>query len=285
MSATALRGAVAAVAASGLLSGCAGVPSPPPDMPFASNGSVAADRIVALLPADALLLGEQHDAPEHHRIEREAVEALASRGALAAVALEMADSGRSTRGLGRKASEADARAALGWSEDLWPWRNYSAAVMAALRAGVPVVGANLPREQMRAAMADAGLDALLSDDALAAQRQAIRSGHCDLLPESRVAPMTRIQLARDRAMARAIEDVAQPGKTVLLIAGAGHVRRDLGIPLHLSPRIGSKVAIALSQQSPLASDLIAKSTTDRPVADRFLPTPALPQKDHCAALR
>lgn len=56
-------------------------------------------RVAALQPVDALLLGEQHDAPEHHAIERETVEALVARGHLAALALEMAEEGRSTAAL------------------------------------------------------------------------------------------------------------------------------------------------------------------------------------------
>ena len=46
-----------------------------------------------------LLLGEQHDAANHQRLQRETVQALASRSQLAALALEMAESGTSTAGL------------------------------------------------------------------------------------------------------------------------------------------------------------------------------------------
>ena len=65
----------------------------------ADDGPVA-DRIARLLPADVVLLGEQHDAPEHHAIERESVEVLVARNQLAALALEMAEEGRTTASLG-----------------------------------------------------------------------------------------------------------------------------------------------------------------------------------------
>lgn len=192
-----------------------------------------AGSIEALLPADALLLGEQHDAPDHQETHREVIQALAARGQLAAVALEMAEQGRSTAALPRDASEAAVRAALHWDEAGWPWQAYAPAVMAAVRAGVPVMGANLPRTGMRAAMAESGLDTLLSGPALKAQQQAIRLGHCDLLPDSQITPMTRIQIARDRAMAQTLTQAAAPGKTVVLLAGAGHVDMALGVPQHL----------------------------------------------------
>ena len=137
--------------------------------------------LAALLPADVLLVGEQHDAPDHQRLAHELIDTLAARGLLAAVALEMADAGASTAHLSRRADEADAQAALRWNDAAWPWRAYGPVVMAAVRAGVPVLGANLPRERMREAMADVQLDNRLPPGPLQAQQQAIRDGHCGLL--------------------------------------------------------------------------------------------------------
>jgi uncharacterized iron-regulated protein len=165
------------------------------------------------------------------------VATLAQRGALAAVALEMAEQGTSTAGLAPAASETQVQAALRWNQQAWPWERYGLPVMAAVRAGVPVLGANLPREQMRAAMQNAVYDGLLPGPALKAQQQAIRRGHCEMLPEPQIRPMTRVQIARDQAMARTISSQLAPGKTVVLIAGAGHVQADLGVPLHLPPTV------------------------------------------------
>ena len=200
-----------------------------------------------VLPADALLLGEQHDDPTHQRHHRDVVQTLAVRGQLSAVAIEMAEEGNSTAGLPRGADESAARAALRWNEQAWPWQAYSPAVMAAVGAGVPVLGANLPRGQMRSAMADTALDGQLDPGALAAQREAIRTGHCDLLPAQQIDPMTRIQIARDIAMARTVANAAVPGKTVLLLAGAGHVDPVLGVPRHLPDML--KVRVVVLQRS------------------------------------
>jgi uncharacterized iron-regulated protein len=207
----------------------------------------------------ALLLGEQHDAPEHHALQREVVQGLADRGVLAAVAMEMAEGGASTEGLSPQSGEDEVRRALRWDAQAWPWQDYAPAVMAAVGAGVPVVGANLPRERMLAAMNDAAFDQLLPGAALKAQQQAIRLGHCELLPESQIAPMTRMQVARDQAMARTIVQLLQPGKTVVLIAGAGHVDPQLGVPRHLPN--GVEV---------------------RPV---LLPVQAGPRRDYCEDMR
>jgi uncharacterized iron-regulated protein len=182
---------------------------------------------------DVLLLGEQHDEPEHQQWHRRTVEQLAQRGQLAAVALEMAEQGRSTAGLPRDASPEQVKAALAWDDKGWPWTAYGPAVMAAVAAGVPVLGANLPRARQREVMADASLEDTVTTSVLQAQQEAVRTGHCDLLPDSQLRPMVRVQLARDRAMAQVLRQAARPGQTVVLIAGARHADPALGVPLHL----------------------------------------------------
>ena len=256
------------------LAACAMAPLPPAQQ----------QRLAALLPADALLLGEQHDAPAHQQLQRQTVEWLAGRGDLAALVLEMAERGHSTAGLPRDASESRVQAALAWHDAGWPWKTYGPVVMAAVRAGVTVHGANLPRSQMRQAIGDATLDARLPPDALAEQRRRIRDGHCGLLPETQIAPMTRVQVARDIAMAETVAKARQPGRTVLLVAGNGHVQRGLGVPLHLPAELKVKVLSAQSRQAPTAIDSRANDDGAASGADMVWPTPPLPARDYCAPM-
>ena len=242
-----LRPPIAAVLA--LLLGACAAPTPLP--PALVDGIGTTSR-------ELLLLGEQHDAPQHRQLQRQVIEALAAQDRLAALALEMAEQGQSTAGLPPDASEQSVRSALHWEEAGWQWPTYAAVVMAAVRAGAPVLGANLPKAQMEAAMADISLDHLLTGPALKAQQQAIRIGHCGLLPESQITPMTRIQIARDRSMARVLQQAVVPGKTVVLIAGSRHVDPALGIPQYLPPQLQAQAA-------PLP--------------------PQPPQKDYCEELR
>lgn len=237
-------------------------------------------RLQALLPTDVLLLGEKHDAPDHQRLQRDTVQWLAARGQLAALVMEMAERGHSTRGLPRDATEAQVQTALQWKDAAWPWTAYGPVVMTAVRAGVPVLGGNLPRAQMRAAMDDATWDRHLPAPALQRQYEALREGHCGLLPEAQVAPMARIQIARDASMARTAQEALQkaphPGQTVVLVAGGGHVLRSLGIPTHWPADFRSKVMLAQEGQA---------QTAIKNEADAVIETPALPPKDHCAELR
>lgn len=246
-----------------LLSGCASTPP-----------GALRPQLDHLLPADALLLGEQHDAPDHQRIAREVVLQLAARGQLATLVLEMAEQGTSTQGLPPDAREAQVQTALQWNDPAWPWQAYGPVVMAAVRAGVPVLGANLPRAQLRESMADASLDDRLPRDARQAQQAAVRSGHCDLLPPGQIAPMTRIQIARDLTMAATLQAAAVPGKTVVLLAGSGHVDRQLGVPRHLPAGFHARA--------------IRLGTEPREAAERFdaaWPAVAAPERDYCAELK
>lgn len=249
-------------------------PAPGNMAPDPLDPSAVHRRLQALGPAGVLLLGEQHDVPAHQQLQRAVVQALAAQGTLAALALEMAEQGATTATLAPDASEAQAQAALRWDAAAWPWAAYGPVVMTAVRAGVPVLGANLPRAQIRDAMKSVALDDHLTPGSWQKQQENIRQGHCGLLPESQIVPMTRVQTARDAAMARTLLAARQPGKTVLLIAGNGHVDREVGVPTHLGRDLLRKTVMlgAMAQVYPAASDALWV-------------TPAPPPRDHCAELQ
>jgi uncharacterized iron-regulated protein len=242
-----------------------------------------ATEFEAFAAAPVLLVGEQHDAAQHHRIQTDLVTWLTSRGSLAALVLEMAEQGNSTAGLPANASAAEVKSALGWVDAAWPWADYEGAIMAAVRAGVPVLGANLSRADLRAAMGQPTLESLLPESALREQDERMRIGHCGMLPERQIRPMTRMQIARDQAMAQTLarslnQSLTQslpPMGSVLLLAGHGHTDKTVGVPLHL--KVPHRVL--RFQAGPTPSGVADRS------ADTIWITPALPPTDYCAALR
>jgi uncharacterized iron-regulated protein len=140
---------------------------------------------------------------------------------------------------------------------------------------VPVLGANLPAARLREAMVNAGLDSLLPGPALKAQQQNIRLGHCELLPESQISPMTRVQIARDRSMAQTVALAARPGKTVVLLAGNGHADRTLGVPQHLPPEFIVKTVL-------LRADNGSDAAKNRAAFDQTWSAKPAPVIDYCA---
>lgn len=252
-----------------LLAACA---SPP-------QTSSAVSAWMARLPTtDVLLLGEQHDAPDHQAFQREVVQHLARQGRLAALVLEMAEQGHSTRGLPPDSPPERVQAALAWQDLAWPWAAYGPVVMAAVQAGVPVLGGNLPRQALQDAMKNRAIDDLLTPTQWQKHQKNIAQGHCDLLPPQQWAPMARVQVARDQALAQTVAQAVQAGHTVVLVAGGWHVRHDLGVPLHLPAGLSRQVVLAQAGDAPpTAADTLG--------ADHLWATPALPPTDHCADLR
>jgi uncharacterized iron-regulated protein len=254
---------------------------------------------LAIRPANVTLIGEQHDAPEHHALQRQMVADLTAQHRLAALLLEMADAGVGTENLPPTATEAQVQAALQWREAAWPWQNYGPSIMAAVRAQVPVLGANLPRAEMRTAMADTHWDEQVPPPVLQHHHMAIREGHCGLMPEAQIPAMARIQIARDVRMAQTIDktvmrwgheaariakpdvhaDTAPTTPTVMLLAGSAHVVRSTGIPLHLAARYPQHSIEVIVMKAG------SGATLPHTEADKIIETPVLPESDYCAQLR
>jgi uncharacterized iron-regulated protein len=99
---------------------------------------------------------------------------------------------------------------------------------------------------------------------LAAQETEVRDSHCGALPESMVSPMAKAQIARDVVMAETMRAHAATG--VVLIAGNGHVRKDIAVPFWLRRDGLAPQAIGFLEP---ASDAAAFDTVERiPVTER-----------------
>lgn len=228
----------------------------------------------------AWLLGELHDQRDHQRQAAQIVSELSSQGRLQALVLEMAERGRHTGGLPRDAGEAQVREALAWHEPGWPWGAYGPVVMAAVRAGVPVHGGNLPRAELRAAMGQAHWDDTVPAPARERLVAAVREGHCGLVPEAQLPAMARMQIARDDSLASTLVTLgrkAPPDAVVLLLTGAVHASRATGVPLHLT-RLAPGLAVR-------ATAFVPEGATAPEGFDEGRPARAEPSRDHCAELR
>ena len=223
--------------------------------------------------SQVVVFGEQHDQPDHQRQVERVVRQLAAQDQLAALVIEMAERGRSTAGVPRDADAARVREALAWSG--WEWPVYEGVVMAAVRAGVPVLGGNLPRRQLRETMGDASRDALLDAPVREKLAVAVREGHCGLLPAAQEPGMVRVQIARDQSMAETITGAVRPGRRVLLLTGAQHASRDRGVPLHL----------ALRQDAPSVYVVIFGEPSVGLAADELRRARVTPRPDPCEGLR
>ena len=251
--------------------------------------------------ADLLLVGEVHDNPDHHRLQLELVEAVVRAGRRPAVALEQFDrEHQAALDRARAAGPRDAGEvadAAQFDRRGWEWPFYEPLVALALREGLPLVATNLSRrdafavvERGYAALGDGAAERLgLAQPPAAAQlaaiEAAIRDGHCGKLPERIVPGMAAAQRARDAVMADAL--LARSSSGAVLIAGNGHVRRDLGVPVHLAGRAPERGVLAVgvvevATDMVRADDYVAPAAGDAPRFDFAVFTPRTPRPDPCA---
>jgi len=194
--------------------------------------------------ARVLLLGEVHDNPAAHQARHALLAAAIEQGWRPAIAMEQFDRDQQDRldQAQRDCRTADCLIERAGQADGWDWPLYRPLIQLALDHQLPLLAANLSRaEAGRAtregatALFDAdtrlrhGLSEALPADIAAAQLEAILDGHCRMLPESVGKTMVSAQVARDVGMAVALLDGLARQGAVVLIAGNGHVRRDVGV--------------------------------------------------------
>jgi len=213
-----------------LLGGCAHAPSAGDIWDSRAGRYVSAGDVYARAArATHVILGETHDNPEHHRLQRQTLEHLPGPRALA---MEQFDSEYQAAIDAAQAKGADAEAiadAGRFDRKGWNWPLYRPLVEFGVEHRWPIVAANLSRAEARRIVRDPAASGLPPAPELAkALEHDIAESHCGQPPEPKLlAGMVEAQRARDARMASALK-----GSSVL-IAGAGHARRDRGVPRYL----------------------------------------------------
>jgi uncharacterized iron-regulated protein len=210
----------------------------------ASGGKPATTPAAGLLEAgnpQVLLLGEVHDNAQGHKLRYELLRQRVEAGWRPAIVMEQFD--RENQDLVDKAQKgcADAQCVIQVAGGArWDWQLYYPVIQLALNYHLPLVAGNLSRADASRVVRDGvassfdpksvkeyKLDQPLPTAVTSAQQQEIIAGHCNMLPEMMVGGMVNAQVARDIWMARIVRD--QQPRDVVLIAGNGHVRKDIGV--------------------------------------------------------
>ncbi|WP_271680588.1 ChaN family lipoprotein [Thermomonas mangrovi] len=234
-----------------------------------------------------LLLGEVHDSAAGHAARAALLRKEVEAGWRPAIAMEQFDTGQQPLldAAMRDCATADCvvdKVVTGKSS--WTWHFYKPVIALALEYKLPLLAANLSRTDASKVVKDGfaaslpadviaryGLD-VLPADVMGPQETEVRDSHCGALPEPMVAPMARAQIARDVVMALTMQAHAQRG--VVLIAGNGHVRKDIAVPYWL--RRDGLAPRAVGFLEP-ASDAAAFDAVER--------IPATERPDPCAGFK
>ena len=263
------------------------------------------DLTARLANARFVLLGERHDNPEHHTLQARLLGGMIAAGRRPAVGFEMLSTDDATaiaRYLARSPKDASGLGeAVSWNRSGWPdWRLYEPIAQAALDAGLPIVATNLSRVATDAIRRNGlaglsaslarrlGLEEPLGPETRDAIRRELEESHCGTVEGATLERMVDIQWARDARMAEALVREGQRDGAVL-IAGAGHVRTDRGVPFHLQRRAPGATVVSVAF-------LEVEATVDAPAGyvARFegaLPfdyvwfTPRVDTDDPCTRLR
>jgi uncharacterized iron-regulated protein len=209
-----------------------------------------------------VLLGEVHDNAAQHALRAAVLRQLLVKGARPAIAFEQFDRERQPdieRARRERPGDADYLIAQAKGRDDWQWDFYRPFVALALEYDLPIVAANLSRnEAMHVAIKgwpavfDARTRNELKLDALPAdfwrkQEEVIAIGHCNLLSREELPARARAQMARDIVMARSIRPYVDRG--VVLLAGNGHVRRDIGVPFWMDTEARGVISIGVLERN------------------------------------
>lgn len=248
-------------------------------------GLAAADPLGGAV-AEIYVLGEIHDNPAHHAAQAEAVAAIAPR----AIVFEMLTADQATRVRDDLLQDPEALArTLEWEVSGWPDFEMYFPIFAAAR-GAEVRGAEVPREETRAAMQIGvarsfgneavafGLTSELEAEELADRLNLQMAAHCGALPLELLPGMVDLQRLRDARLAQtALEALEATGGPVVVITGNGHARRDWGVPSYLA-RVAPGVAVfALGQGE--------DGGTPDGGFDLVLDAPGVVREDPCAVFR
>ncbi len=248
-------------------------------------GEIGPDELTTLPRADVVFLGEVHDNPAHHDNQARAIRSIAP----AALVFEMLTPERAARVPSPLPDMPGLEALLDWDASGWP----DFAMYYPLFAAAPdarIFGAELPREQARAALSDGveahfpadparfGLDAPLPDDEQAAREGLQDDAHCNALPPEMLPGMVAIQRLRDAMLAEAaLRAHRDTGGPVVVITGTGHTRTDWGAPAAL--------ALAAPELSLLSVGQYEGPLDASPPNDLWLVTDPHPRPDPCAAFQ
>ncbi|WP_339546102.1 ChaN family lipoprotein [Pseudomonas sp. RA_35y_Pfl2_P32] len=272
-----------------LLAGCqsavlTGVGQPAGEIVDLRSGQVLTVQALVerLAGAPRVVVGEQHDNPDHHQVQLWLLQALAQRRAQGSLLLEMLTAQQQAAVDRLRASSpgqwpADVPAALAWQQG-WDWSLYGPIVRYALVQPYPLLAANLDGPEVRRLYKEApALSGGRSnaDSVKAPLLAQIAQSHCGLLPESQMPAMLAVQQHRDRRMAERLMAAPMPA---ILFAGGYHARLDLGVPVHLED-LGVRPPAAVLMLAEKGSAVSAVS------ADYVWYTAVRPAQDYCASMR
>lgn len=216
---------------------------------------LAAASVSASAQSTIYLLGEVHDNPKAHAERFNLIKSLVAKDFRPAIAMEQFDRENQAKLSEAMSSCKNANCVIRKAGGRgWEWNFYKPVIEIALKLRLPIIAANLSSTEtmkivsngLEAAISnevlrDFNLDRPLDSDLFEKQKIAIDDGHCRILPNSAFKGMVNAQVARDVWMAKTIRENSANG--LILLAGNGHVQKDIGVYRWLSNTERSRTVV------------------------------------------
>lgn len=225
------------------------------------EGWVTAEQVnKAIQDTQYLLIGETHTNADHHRGQATLISSLLSDQSRPRLVLEMLTI-ELWRGKPQTWSNInELKNTLESVAKGWDWDIYEPILDLAVTNQLPILPANLNKQQRNyfannrnCSIKQNGKKIEFCDTISAAQKNAIEKlildAHCGYLQPSQLPPLANIQIAKDASFALSLYRAGSKHKAVL-IAGAVHVRKDIGVPIHLQNLGANSISIAFVAVDP-----------------------------------
>ena len=256
---------------------------------WAAVALLAVASISASAQSTIYLLGEVHDNPKAHAQRFDLIEKLLAKNFRPVIAMEQFDRDKQDALDQAMNSCEDADCVIQKAGgNGWEWKFYKPVIDTALKLRLPIIAANISskdamkiaREGLAAAISpetlhDFNLDLPLDDDLFEKQKTAIDDGHCHMLPSSAFKGMVNAQVAREVWMAKTIRENASHG--LILLAGNGHIRKDIGAYSWLSSAERARTQVIAYTED----DGDALTKPEAPVFDRIIRVEPFERNDPC----
>jgi len=239
---------------------------------------------MALTDKRVIYVGETHDRMDHHRLQLAVLEALHRAGRDLAIGVEWFQHSFQPvvdEFIAGRIDEAELLDRTGYYQRWrFDYRLYRPIVRYARAHGIPLRALNAPREltdavsrhglaDMPAEFRDQLPDSYdRSNTAYEEQLAAIFEQH-PMAGKDRLGRFIEVQLTWDETMAEQASDylAANPGKTLVVFAGSGHIAYGAGIPDRVQRRGAVPAVIILPQDigtaMPGSADILGKTTEER----------------------
>lgn len=244
-----------------------------------------------------LLLGERHDNQIHHQHQAWFIQQLKNNQQQASVAFEMIDNSQGDRLAKQPITSASQMInTLNKIKNNWEYKSrYQALFTEVIAAGYQINAANISRQQLMhivmqndnklppayQRMLDLAPFSKIQQSKL---QHEINQSHCNMLDDNSSESMVIGQRLRDATMAHSLLKSQSPVK--VLIAGLGHVRNDLAVPIYIgNNKILSVGFIEVEQDINKAAPYAKAWNSETLPFDIVWFTPQVKREDMCEQIK